>query len=98
MKTNTRAKFSTPRRPNGRRMPLLPAPRHIRKPRAPWGFKTKLTEDQKQILFRWLAIDTLTYDAAALRVESEFGIKPTMNALVCFWYSWCSPRLLQKRS
>lgn len=97
MKTTTRAKLSTLHRPEGRPLQLLPCLRRIRKPRAPWGFRSKLTEAQKQTLFRWLAIDAMAYDAAIVRVLNEFGIRASLHALSLFWYAYCSPRLLQER-
>lgn len=52
----------------------------------------RLPAAQRDALATWLTEDKLTYDQAAKRLATEFGVKAGNAALSVFWTRVCEPR------
>jgi hypothetical protein len=60
--------------------------------------ETELSEEQQLKLIDWLINEAIEYRPAAARIEAEFGVKCSKDAVKTFYDNVCWPLVLERRS
>jgi hypothetical protein len=69
--------------------------RSPRKQRPAQGLPAKLSHDQREELFHWLAIENVSAKEAAQRLQQKFGISVKLGPIYRFWQVYCGKRILE---